>query len=245
MSRLSVMSWTDVEAKLGATDICLVPVGAVEVYGPHMPLGTDGIVAEALCHAVAERTPALVAPLIPVGWSADLLSFPGTLSVPTDAIKAYCRGVAKSLMRNGVRRILFVNGHLGNVIPIDEVCGKLGAGDRRRMAQIDVWRFVQPLSDGLLRSTEWKFGHAGECMTAVMLHLHPEWVHMERAVRGTATRPADQLGLRRPFSYRAFAPAGVLGDATLATAEVGKELFERMVTAVTAFVTSEDFRIRD
>jgi creatinine amidohydrolase len=246
MSRLAQMNWVDVERKLSGNDLCLIPVGAVEVYGPHMPLGTDGIVAEALAQTVADRLDALVTPLIPVGYSADLLSFPGTLSVPTAAVKQYCAGVAESLFLAGARRILFVNGHLGNVGPIDEVCQDLSRPNgQRRLAQVDVWRFIQPLSDGLLRSTEWKFGHAGEAMTAVMLHLHPDWVLMQRAERAAPTRPADQLGLSRPFSYREFAPMGTLGDATLATAEAGKELFERMVTATVEFVTGREFAIGD
>src|SRR5438477_7371149 len=158
MSQLSTMNWVDVEERLRVTDLGLVPVGAVEVYGPHMPQGTDGIVAQALCLAIADEIDCLVAPLIPVGYSAGLQTFPGTLSVSTGAVKEYCRGVAESLFDFGVNRVLFVNGHAGNVFPIDELCEDLGHNrSDRRLAQVDVWRYIQPFTSDLLGSERWKF----------------------------------------------------------------------------------------
>jgi creatinine amidohydrolase len=242
MAEIGNMSWLDFEEKARQTEVGLVPVGAVEVYGPHLPQATDGIVALALCQGVADRIGCLVAPLVPVGWSESLASFPGTLSVSPAAVKEYCRGIAESLFRWDVNKVLFVNGHLGNVPGLDQLCLELEQPQAgRRLAQVDIWRFIQPFSADLLDSEQWKFGHAGEAMTAVMLHLHPDLVDMRRATRAEPASPSDPLGLSRPYTYRDFAPEGLLGDATLATAEKGRLIFERTVDALVQFINSPQF----
>ena len=237
---LALMSWVDFEEIAAETDLALVPVGAVEVYGPHMPQGTDGIVAHALSVAVAERAGGVVAPLVPVGFSRSLTSFRGTLSVAPDAVREYCRGIAESLLDSGLRRVLFVNGHLGNVPAIDELCLELAA-DGCRLAQVDVWRFIQPFTTEWLSSTEWKFGHAGEAMTAVILYLRPDLVRMDRAVKGAPERPTAALGLSRPYSYRELSPQGLLGDSTLGTPELGRRIFEATVDRLIEYVTGREF----
>jgi len=94
--------WVDIESGVQRSTCALIPVGAVEVYGLHLPQGTDGIAAAAICEAVAARTGCLVAPLVPVGWSEGLASFPGTLSVRPDVLRAYCDGLVTSLFSWGV-----------------------------------------------------------------------------------------------------------------------------------------------
>lgn len=237
-------NWVDLEARAQRTDLALVPLGAVEVYGPHLPQGTDGIVALALCRQLGTRIDALIAPLIPVGYSAALDAFPTTLSVPPEALAAYTRGIVDSLLKLGVRRVLFINGHAGNVPLIDALSHDL-ARPGRRFAQLDVWRFVQPLCADLLGSEEWKFGHAGETMTSVMLHLHPEYVRMDRATKGDPATPGRPLGLSGPRNYREYVPTGLLGDATLATAEKGREIVGRILDAVEEFVRSPEFAVED
>lgn len=237
-------NWVDLEARARRTDLALVPLGAVEVYGPHMPQGTDGIVALALCRQLATRIDALIAPLIPVGYSAALDAFPSTLSVPPEALAAYTRGIVDSLLKLGVRRVLFVNGHAGNV-PVIDALSHDRAQPGRRFAQIDVWRFVQPLCEDLLGSERWKFGHAGETMTSVMLHLYPEYVQMDRATKSEPAGPGRPLGLSGPRSYREYVPTGLLGDATLATAEKGEKIVGRVVDALEEFVRSPEFAVEE
>lgn len=235
METLQTMSWRQVEERLRETDLALVPIGAVEVYGPHMPQGTDGIVASAACEELARRVDCLVTPLIPVGYSAKILGFPGTLTVPPDAVGAYVRGITESLQRFGVRRVLFVSGHAGNVQPVDVVCQNL-ASPEFRLTQVDIWRFLQPLTRDLVESPAFRFGHAGEVMTSVMLHLHPEYVDMTRA---TAWMPETEPepGVSSPRPYRELAPEGLLGDATLATAEKGRRIFELLVDGLESVLT--------
>lgn len=239
---ISQLSWTEFEAQAGQTEVGLLPVGAVEVYGPHLPQGTDGIVAYDLCRIVSEQIGCLMAPLVPIGWSESLASFPGTLSVSPDAVKLYCRGVAESLIANGLLNVLIVNSHLGNVPVLDHLCHDLHRQyPASRVAQIDVWRFIQPLTGTMLDSKDWKFGHAGEAMTSVMLYLHPDLVDMNRAARAAPALPAPALGLSYPYSYRELAPKGLLGDATLATAEKGRLIIEAAAAKMVQFIQGPEF----
>lgn len=232
-------TWVDVDERLRRTRRALIPVGAVEVYGPHLPQGTDGLAAAAICEEVGRRTNCLVAPLVPVGWSESLASFPGTLSVPPEVVKAYCGALVTSLFRWGVEAIVLLNAHLGNVASLQDLCLEHDRpAEGRRLVQIDLWRYVQPFTADLLRSQSWKFGHAGECMTAVMLHLRPDLVRMDRAGRFL---PDDTgaPGALVPRRYRDQAPDGFIGDARLATAEAGREIVERCVAHLVEFMDRE------
>jgi len=233
-------SWVDIEERVRHNPCALVPVGAVEVYGPHLPQGTDGIVAAAVCERAAARAGCLAAPLVPVGWSEGLASFPGTLSVRPDVLRGYCDGLVTSLFPWGVRSILFVNGHLGNVPCLQELTLTYDRPDEgRRVAQIDLWRFIQPFTADLLRSPSWKFGHAGEAMTAAMLYLRPELVRMERAGRFLPDSAGPPLGVHVQRRYRDQAPEGFLGDATLGSAEVGREIVHRCVEHLLGLIARE------
>ncbi len=247
MSNVHQMNWVDFDARRAETDLVLIPLGAVEVYGPHLPMGADGIATTALAEGVAARVPAFVAPLIPVGYSAALAEFPGTLSVQPASLVAYTRDVAESFIGWGCRRILFVNGHAGNVPylndlarELEEVYDDLGV----RCAQIDWWRFIQPLVDDLVESDLLPHGHASEFGTSVMLHLAPEHVVAERAVRTAPATPDAFPDFLRPGSYRDLTPTGVLGDGTSGNAEKGAAVMQRAVDRVVAFLESDAFRVQ-
>ncbi len=242
MPPVQTMNWVDFDALRAETDLALIPLGAVEVYGPHLPLGADGIATSALAARVAERVPAFVAPLIPVGYSAALDDFPGTLSVRPASLVAYTEDVAESLIGWGCRRVLFLNGHAGNVPYLNELARRLEDAHGVRCAQIDWWRFIQPLVEDLVESDLLPHGHASEFGTSVMLHLAPEHVKPERAVR-TARAAADPFpDFARPGRDRALTETGVLGDGTVGTAEKGAETVRRAVDRVVAFLESDAFR---
>lgn len=239
MSELAHLSWQDIDTLRQETDLAIIPLGAVEVYGLHLPNGADGIVAQALARALAERVPAAVAPLIPVGESKALSEFPGTLWVSAESLKAYVGDVAESLIHWGFRRLLFINSHLGNVVPLGQLALDLQDKHDVVCAQVDVWRFIQPLTEDLWES-EAPHGHASEAGTSLLLHLEPELVIQERAVH--TPFPANEFPeFIRYDSYRSKTETGTLGDGTLGTAEKGAEAFKRAVDRLVGFVTSEAF----
>lgn len=235
------MPWVDIRDRLAETDLALIPVGASEVYGPHIPNGTDGLTALALARSIAEEVDAVITPLVPVGYSQRLMSFAGTLSVPAAALQAYLQGIVESLRTYGVRRVLFLNGHAGNVFPVTELLQELRDAYNMRGAQIDVWRFIQSFAGEVLESDSYPFGHAGEAMTSVMLYLHPELMHMDRAVRTTPDNPTRFPDVIKVEPYRDLSDTGVLGDATLGTAEKGEFIFKGSVERIVAFLQSDEF----
>src|SRR4051794_23848023 len=100
---------------IDATDVGLVPVGATEQHGPHLPTATDTIIATSLCNRASARTGALVLPAIPVGASyGHGTVLPGTLSLTPELLAAVARQLAEWAAESGLRRLLFVNAHFGN-----------------------------------------------------------------------------------------------------------------------------------
>jgi creatinine amidohydrolase len=242
MTRIEALSWKRFAENAAVTRLALVPVGAVEPNGRHMAQGLDNYVSVALADAVAARTGALVAPLVPVGFSARLEGFPGMLNVNPAAVEGYCEGIARSLIGNGLDRIVFVCGHGGNTPSLEFVAHRLEDElPGCRLVIIELWKFLQPLSDDLAEGTVQRFGHAGEMPTSLMLHLHPELVDMSESGLETPNVEDDPFGVFRPRPYPLRMPTGALGDTSLATAEKGRVLFERMTEAIAEFALRDDF----
>ncbi len=241
MSELAHMTWLQIDALRKKTDLAIIPAGAVEVYGQHLPNGSDGIVALALARALAERVPAAIAPLVPVGESKSLNAFPGTLWVSAESLKAYIGDIARSLIHWGFRRLLFINSHLGNVAPISQLARQLQEECKVICAQVDTWRFIQPLTEDLWES-DLPHGHASEAGTSMLLHVAPELVQMEKAVHTPGTPKAyPEFIVYRPFTETT--DTGDLGDGTAGTAEKGEKAFKRAVERMVAFVKSEKFQL--
>lgn len=226
---------------LPGTGTLVVPLGAVEQHGPHLPLGTDGMIAEAVCRVAVSRLldgakggvtatqggpgtarpapgrPWLLGPLIPLGASGEHEHFPGTVSIGHPELGGYLVELARSATR-WCPRIRFVTGHGGNAPSLSAAC-RLLAGEGRDVA----WTGLDlPGADA----------HAGHTETSLMLHLAPGLVRMDLAAPGR-TDPLDRLlpELVRG-GVQAVSPSGVLGDPTSATAAEGARLAERLVDSL-------------
>ena len=181
---LAEMSWVRAERASAETDLALVPMGAVEVYGPHLPQGSDGFAAQEIARRLQERVGAVVTPLVPIGCSQALMSFPGTLSVTSESLKAYLADVCESLGTWGIKRILFLNGHAGNVPAIGEICHEYIARGIN-CAQVDWWRSVYKAAPDVAETGELAVGHAGEVCTSVLMALRGDLVVPEEMVAET------------------------------------------------------------
>ena len=237
---LQELSWVRADEALAHTDTALVPVGAVEAYGPHLPLGSDGLVALHVANRLGERVHAVVTPLIPIGCSQSLMSFPGTLSVESSSLKAYLTDICKSLVFHGIKRIVFVNGHAGNVALIGEICREFIASGVR-CAQVDWWRAVYKAAPEFTDTGDVAIGHAGEVCSSVVMAARGDLVDMERA---TKTKEKAKLGLSGVYPevvqydipYRAITASGMTGDATTATPEKGVQMIEKCVDRIESFL---------
>lgn len=215
-------------------DTVIIPGGAIEVYGPQLPLGSDSIVSEAICERVAAQTNAIIGPFIEVGESATLYQFPGTIKIMPETYALMMRDIVDSLAHWGFKNFMFINMHAGNVPIIAQVAREAQRKYGIRCAQIDWWRFIQPNSLDICQCKGWMaHGHASESGTSVMMYLHPEYVETENLTR--IEQPSYLYEYPDAIIYDEFAdrtPNGTLGDATLATPEKGEKIVTRCVDRI-------------
>jgi creatinine amidohydrolase len=229
------MGWADIAGAGGDTArwIAVLPLAAVEQHGPHLPLGVDTYIAEAYLARVRDllpdELPVTFLPLQRVGISAEHLAFPGTLTFSAATAIAAWTELGQSLARAGLRKLVLVTSHGGNVAAMELVARDLRT--RLNMLAVTVgWhRFGSP--DGTFSSEERKHGiHGGDIETSLMLAAKPETVRIDtapNAVPETIAMAAEfkWLGAYRPAGFawmtQDLHPSGAVGDATLATAAKG------------------------
>jgi len=228
--RWSDLAWPELTALDRDTDVGLVPVGATEQHGPHLPTGTDTIIAQALCDAASVATGAPVLPAIAIGCSyGHGTELPGQLSLSPELLAAVLREYAQWAAQSGLRRLLFVNAHFGNVGAL------LSATDDLRLHRTDLrvgianwWALDQVVSAEM--TADGDDVHANRAETALMMHIAPELVHVGRI------RDADDPDRTGSLVFRYTAPAlstnGVTGRPSEATPELGAKLFGLTVDAL-------------
>lgn len=213
-----------------AGDVGLVPVGATEQHGPHLPTGTDTIVATALCELTSEACGAPVLPAIPVASSyGHGTEMPGTLSLSPEQLASTARQWAEWAAVSGLTRVLFVNAHFGNA-------ASLGiATDHLRLFRPDLrvgvvhWWQLDPTvaAESVLDGEDL---HANRTETSVMLALAPHLVHLDLAA--TADDPDRTDGLVFRYTAPALSTNGVTGRPSEATEELGRKLVDLTVAAL-------------
>jgi len=228
--------------------VAILPVGAVEQHGPHLPVRVDAAInAGILGRAVAlmrPDLPALVLPALPIGKSNEHIAFPGTLSLPYDLLARLWFEVAKSAWRAGIRKIILFNSHGGQPQVMEIVCRELRV--ELGMFAVGASWFRTIDSSDLYSPSELKHGiHGGEAETSVMLHLHPDLVAMGHAAdfvprsvelehKNTLLTPEGGVG----FGWQAqdLHPAGACGNAAAADAARGAVQVERAAHALLRLV---------
>lgn len=230
MSRdLARLSWPEVEAALPLRLPAILPVGACEQHGAHLPLTVDTDLAQGVAAALAGRTGAFLLPPIAYGdaWSAD--SFPGTVSISPDTLERLAVDIGRAMIRTGIPALVTLNGHWGNRDPLARAARALGA-DGLPVLLLD-YPDLEALAARLCASEPAGpgFFHADEVETAMMLALRPDAVRMERAEPGYPAFPPT-FGLE-PMKLRDIAPSGVFGDPRPATPETGHALIDGIVAA--------------
>jgi creatinine amidohydrolase len=228
------MTWTDLAEADTSRWIAVLPVAAVEQHGPHLPLGVDSYIAEAYLSHVHELLPAdLPVSFLPVqkiGQSDEHIAYPGTLSVSAKTIIRTYTEIGESLHRAGLRKLVIVTSHGGNVSAMDLVARDLRVRHRMLVVTAAWHRFGYP--PGTFGRAEQHHGiHAGDVETSLMLAGRGDTVRMDSAANAVAAT----VGMADDFKWlSAFRPvgfgwmtqdlhgSGALGDATLATAAKGE-----------------------
>jgi len=258
------LRWPEVEAYLARCDIALVPIGATEQHGRHLPMLVDTGWAEAASLLAAQQADVVVAPPLPFGWSPHHMGYPGTITLGADTLRAVTRDICNSLIYHGFKRIVIVNGNrIANLQPLEiaavELINRSGAhvivADTGLIARREVKALCELGSDGL--------DHAGEAESAFALHWAGEHVDMNAAspplARNAAREPArfdypteldpalNGNALSRfvtPQRHRAAtAPDGTMGDPSSATADKGRAMIEAIAAALVDVI--EEVRAAD
>ena len=219
---LARLTWPDARDAIRAATAALLPVGAVEQHGLHLPLGTDWYIARHIARDASARNDLILLPGISVGVSHEHGQFWGTLTVSTDQLRDHAISIARSLAGHGLRRIVFVNGHGSNCAPLKE------AGRRLRRDGIHAfvfnwWQSVAPTLAALFPEPT---AHAGSVETSAMLAIDPGLVCEERFDQATESVEwgTHVEGVQVGFDAASFSDQGNVGDPRLANIEKGKRL---------------------
>jgi creatinine amidohydrolase len=241
-----------------ARTIALLPLGAVEQHGPHLPLSTDAVIVEGVTDRALELLPeeadeagaagdllVLRLPVQAAGASPEHGAFPGTLSLAPETLIAAWSELGVSVRRAGVRKLVMLNAHGGQPQEVDIVAQRLRLEHAMLAVKVNTFRLGQP--PGLFEEDELTHGiHGGALETSLMLHLRPDLVRMDKAAD---FRPLSrdlegeyrQLSSRGPAAFAWAAqdlnPAGVCGNAVAADAGKGRLLLDHLARALAQILT--------
>ena len=175
---LPEMSWVDVKGYLETCDMVIIPLGATEQHGPHLPLGTDYYEAMGICKKISEKTGVVVAPVLWTGYSVYHSGFPGTLSLKPETMEQILFETAEMLMKYGFKRFMFFNYHGGNNIVQSKIIHRINHTTPAMALAIGHGSDLQKEADDEEDFFDW---HAGKGETSIMLYLRPDLVRMDRA----------------------------------------------------------------
>ena len=244
--------WPEVAGADPARWIAVLPLAATEQHGPHLPVGTDVMIAEAYLARVrellADTMPVTFLPLQPVGISTEHADYPGTLTLPADVALKIWMALGESVARAGLRKLVLVTSHGGNSAAMSLVAQDLRA-NCGLLAVTTAWsRFGAP--EGLFTREELRHGiHGGAVETSIMLARYPQTVRTEKIADFRSAGIAMEKDYRwlsthrpAPFAWQAqdLHPSGAVGDATLASAEKGLRLLDHGARAFCELLTDVD-----
>jgi creatinine amidohydrolase len=224
MKLLEEMSWPEIEAGLNQTQTIILPVGATEEHGPHLPVFTDTIQAMEVAMEAARRRDLFVAPPVHYGVCRSTRGFPGTITVGHDALRLYAHDILLSFYDSGFRRVMILTGHAGgqHLSALEEACQMAVSERDFLVSMVSLFDLID------MKAVEAKGdGHAGEIETSFM-----------QVIRGDLVKgkPDAHFPVRPKFlvqkDVRHIMGNGIMGDPSRATPEKGKLFMEMAVQGV-------------
>lgn len=238
------MTWPEIEAYLKTVDTAILPCGAIEQHGPHLPVDIDYFDAKYLSYEVAKRCAdpkPLVLPSIPFGVSYHHEDFKGTLSVTNDALSRFVYDIGLSLAKNGIKKLIIINGHGDNAPTLSYAAQMINRDahifvcvDTGESSDVDMYGLIETPNDI----------HAGEIETSTTLAIRPEMVQMDKAINETLSFNNKYLdydsdrGVSWFVRTHKISNSGVMGNASIATAEKGRKIWEIMIGHLVKLVDS-------
>jgi len=260
--RYEKLTWPEMNDAVELRKVCILPCGAIEQHGPHLPLDVDVLCPREIARGAGERIPdkILVMPPVCYGYTGHVMDFPGTVNNHFETFIHHVLDITRSLAYHGFKKIILLNGHGSNMPNLDLVARRTNLETDAECVLIGWWNLltVDPQFLPSWRQSRFPGGiaHACELETSMYLHLDPENVRADRIRSGEISFNAE----RSPFQFvdlygqgaatvvswtSSYSESGVLGEAERATAEKGRHAYEEAVRQLVAYVTWFRERPRD
>lgn len=228
----------DFEALDASPTVALLPVGAIEQHGPHLPVAVDALIAEAIAEKMfahlGNDVPVLLLPTSKIGKSNEHIDFPGTLTYSADTLTRIWFETGQSVARAGIRKIVFLNAHGGQPQVMEIVARELRVAEHM-MAVTTGWWHLSGQHDAVPEDERRHGIHAGMVETSMMLALAPELVNLDQAenfrpVMADLEKTHQRLrylgGVGIGWQAQDLHPSGAAGDASAANAEIGVQIVD-------------------
>ena len=241
--RYNRLTWAEMNKAIEMQKVVILPTGSTEQHGRHLPLDTDAFLVESICLDVGRRAPDRVLVLPPISYGLNLhhIDFPGTIHIEPEVFIAFCLNITKSVAYHGFKKILIVNGHGSNAPLVDLVARKTVLATDSLCAAVSYFSLAMGAFNQI-RDTP-VVAHSDEFETSLYLYLAPERVQTQKAGKGNDVMGkyvSSDSTLDHPVRFNDYwgrwTTLGVHGDATTATAEKGKTIFEAAVSGLTEVV---------
>ena len=251
--RYEKLTWPEINDAIALGKVCVVPCGAIEQHGPHLPLDVDVVCPSGIAVGVGRLIPEkmLVLPTVDYGYTGHVMDFPGTINQHYEHFIHHVLDITKSLAYHGFKKIVLLNGHGSNMPNLDLVARRTNLETDAECIVAAWWNLLTVDKEFLPRWRQSKFpggcAHACELETSLYLYLSGEDVREDQIQSGVISFNEEQS----PFNWvdlfaagpatlvswtSSYSETGVLGEAELATAEKGKQAYEEAVRQLARFI---------
>jgi creatinine amidohydrolase len=260
--RYEKLTWPEINDAVDMGKVCIVPCGAVEQHGPHLPLDVDIVCPQGVAYGVGRLVPEKVLVLPPVwyGYTGHVMDFPGTINTHYETFINQVLDIAKSLAYHGFKKIILLNGHGSNMPNLDLAARRTNLETDAECVLIAWWNLLTVDKEFFPRWRQSKFpggcAHACELETSMYLYLDGDNVRKDEIKNGVVSFNEDNS----PFNWvdlfaagpatviswtSSYSETGVLGEAELATAEKGRQVYEESVKQLGRFINYFKDRPKD
>ena len=252
--RYEKLTWPEINDAIDMGKVCIVPCGAVEQHGHHLPLDVDMICPTGIAHGAGRASPdkMLILPIVAYGYTGHVMDFPGTINQHYTHFMDNVLDITRSLAYHGFKKILLLNGHGSNMPNLDLVARRTNLETDAECILAGWWNLLTVDKEFLKRWRQSKFpggcAHACELETSLYLYLAEDDVCKDKIKNGIISFNAEES----PFNWvdlfsagpatlvswtSSYSETGVLGEPELATKEKGQEVFDEAVKQLIHFVT--------
>jgi len=239
MLEIAKATWPEAEKAFKEKKLVIIPLGAMEEHGYHLPLATDTILAEFIGRVVAERLDSILMPAVNYGYVLLARNFPGSIQLKESTLNAFFNDVCRELYRQGVRRVVVINQHLPNASILRTLSQRLWDEIGLRLLCVTL-PGISEIAKEVCESRQWHPAiiHSEEIETSLMLAVEPKLVRLEKAVKEYPPVPKSLDSL--PIPWKEFSKSGAFGDPTIATGEKGHKILKRLIDNIVEIIISSE-----